>query len=115
MIDNHTIKTTALVRMSERHEIHTRKLNVRLHEVAKEDFLVAVSHFVKWSVTIVAYLRNANNIVLEMEDVKDAEIIINVHKLFPLTRGIILHTTSVLLSLEIAELLEEVDIPFTEI
>ena len=74
--------------MSQRHDSSTRKLNVKLHEATKEDFMVAVSHFVKWSASIAAYLRYANNIILEMEDVKDAEIVINVHKLFPLTRTI---------------------------
>ena len=75
MIDNYNAKRVVLVRMSERHESHTQKLNVKLHEATKEDFLVAVFHFVKWSATIATYLRDANDIILEMEDVKDAEII----------------------------------------
>ena len=75
MIDNYNAKRVVLVRMSERHESHTRKLNVKSHEAAKEDFLVAISHFVKWSSTIAAYLRDASNIILEMEDVKVAKII----------------------------------------
>ena len=77
--------------------------------------MVAVSHFVKQSASSAAYLRYANNIILEMEDVKDAEIIINVHKLFPLTRTIDLRTISDHLSREIKKLLEGADIPFTEI
>ena len=88
---------------------------MKLHEATKEDFMVAVSHFVKWIASIVAYLRYANNIILEMEDVKDVEIIINVHKLFPLTRTIDLRTISDHLSREIKKLLEGADIPFTEI
>ena len=115
MIDNYTAKRIALVRMSKRHEAHTRKVNVKLHEDAKHDFMVAVSHFVKWSATMAAYLRDPNKIILEMEELKDAEIIINVHKLFPLTRTINLRIISDRLSREIKKLLEGADIPFTEI
>ena len=103
--------------MSQRHDSSTRKLNVKLHEAAKEDFMVAVFHFVKWSTSIAVYLRYANNIILEMEDVnvKDVKIIINVHKLFPLTGTINLRIISDHLSREIKKLLEGADIPFTEI
>ena len=90
VIDNYNAKRAILVRMSQRHDSSTRKLNVKLQEAAKEDFMVAVSHFVKWSASIASYLRDANNIILEMEDVKDAEIIINVHKaiwLFSITNN----------------------------
>ena len=79
---------------------------MKLHEATKEDFMVAVSHFVKWSASIAAYLRYASNIIWEMEDVKDAEIIINVHKLFPLTRTIDLRTISDHLSREIKNFLK---------
>ena len=77
--------------------------------------MVAVSHFVKQSASSAAYLRDPNNIILEMEELKDAEIVINVHKLFPLTRTINLRTISDRLSREIKKLLEGADIPFTEI
>nr|POE53666.1 hypothetical protein CFP56_36829 [Quercus suber] len=115
MMDNYTAKRIALVRISERHKAHTRKLNVKLHEDAKKDFLVAFSHFVKWSTTIAAYLRDANNIVSETEDVKVAEIIINVHNLFPLTRTINWRIISDRLSREIKKLLEGANIAFAEI
>lgn len=101
--------------MSQRHEYSTRKSNVKLHEEAKVDFLVAVSHFVKWSASMAAYLRDPNNIILEMEDLRDAEIIINIHKLFPLTRTIHLCPINDRLSREIKNLLERADIAFTEI
>ena len=90
---------------------------MKLHEAAKEDFMVAVFHFVKWSTSIAVYLRYANNIILEMEDVnvRDVKIIINVHKLFSLTGTINLRIISDHLSREIKKLLEGADIPFTEI
>lgn len=115
VIDNHIAKRAILVRMSQRHESSTRKLNKELHEETKRDFLVAVSHFVNWSAIMAAYLRDANSIILELEDITDAEIIINVHNLFPLTRKINLRTISDRLSREVKKLLEGADIPFSEI